>query len=137
MRYFKNISAFTRILMANLLCLGIVFNITSTAFHAQLHHHHETETLCSVELDNDACHLFEVNNIKSENCDGSHDHIKSKSEDCFACKYFSYRSLDFIQNNSDTKITIQDKEASYQTLNDCVYFNYSFTNYLRGPPSFI
>lgn len=136
MRYFKSISLFKRIVTANLLCIVITFNILSTAFHTQLHHH-ESETVCSVELDNDACHLFEVHNIKTEDCDGSHDHIKPTDDDCFACKYISQRSVDFIENNTKSNIIIQNRNESYQPVNECVYFNYSFTNYLRGPPAFI
>lgn len=133
MRYFKNISVFIRVLAANLLCLAIVFNLSSTAFHTQLHHH-SNETVCSAELDNDACHLFEVHNIKSENCDGSHDHIDSKEEDCFACKYFTQRSTDFIQSNNLLKTIHQNYSLAFPITKACVYFNYSLTNYLRGPP---
>ncbi len=133
MRYFKNISVFIRVLTANLLCIGIVFNLCSTVFHNQ-HHYHSNETLCSVAQENDACHLFEVHKIKSKNCDGSHDHIKLKVEDCFTCKYFGQRFIDFIQSNNPQKTVHQIHYIAFPIRNSYVCFNYSLTNYLRGPP---
>jgi hypothetical protein len=125
-----------RFLFALILSAVFLFNITHELLHSVLEHGTETHTTCHIEDEADDCHRFIVHHIKSEQCDGDHDHFSEAGEKCFKCEFFKEKQKygvtdaarfgEFVNQNSYV-IGVPASKAVIDL----------FSRFLRGPPPVI
>jgi hypothetical protein len=118
-----------------LLSLVLVFNLSFNAFHIHTdEHHHSVTEKCSPDEENDACHRFLIHHEESAGCNGGHEHISNKPEDCFACHYFKNQELFLIPDQVCVFIsnTIFGDRISKVSRSQSLF---SEIVLLRGPPA--
>lgn len=124
---------FTRFFSA-LLGLIILFNLGINASHYDCEDHkHNQEESCSFANEFDACHRYIFHHEKSSSCDGSHKHFGTKSDECFACKYYKQRS-DFtcFEHYSLAPLSVYKIQFVSTSFEDNSQDQSAY--YLRGPP---
>jgi hypothetical protein len=130
----KNIRAVFCSAISALLGLVIVFNLSFNAFHIKTEeHHHASEQTCSPNEEIDACHRFLIHNEKSAGCNGGHEHLGTKADDCFSCKYYKQRN-DFSHFENHSSIQLAEFKVSYTTICFLNKIQNYPSYYLRGPP---
>jgi hypothetical protein len=116
--------------------LSAVFtlNISHELFHSIFEHDAESHATCTVEDEENDCHRYLVHHIKSEQCDGDHDHFAEAGEKCFKCEFFKEKQkysltdethfAEFIPQRSDI-VSVPAAKANSNL----------FSQFLRGPPA--
>ncbi|MCE3225495.1 MAG: hypothetical protein K0S32_46 [Bacteroidetes bacterium] len=124
-----NIKAF----FVALLCAVFVVNATHELFHTLNEHTSELHTGCDAEDEADDCHRYIVHHIKSEHCDGDHDHFSKTEEKCFKCEFFKEQQSYFFEEKSCSSEPASNINDIINVERDHVNNN-QFCTYLRGPP---
>jgi hypothetical protein len=126
-----------RSLVALFMSAVLVFNFVSVNFYEiQEHFVTHSEIECNEENEADACHRYTIHHEKSEGCDGSHQHINSKHEECFSCKYTKERQSDIFYDDLPLVWTASDNVISDTNIR-AVFSSAIFLTFLRGPPPVI
>lgn len=124
---------FGNVLLA-LLGFVITFNLVFNAFHIQTEAHHDaTEQKCLPDDENDTCHRFLIHNEESSACNGTHQHITKKIEECFVCKHFKNHQP-FVKTNLVINFITHNTIKYYVLKETKLKFPYSSFVFLRGPP---
>ncbi len=131
----QNIKAFFCSILSVLLGVVIVFNLSFNAFHIHSEeHHHSSEQTCSDAEESDACHRFLIHNEKSAGCDGSHQHLTNKADDCFACNFFKNQQQS-IETDPEVCFLSQSKDRLYSNKESGSGSTDIIYAFLRGPPA--
>lgn len=115
------------------LCMTFMFTSVQESFHAVVEHSSETNHTCSTETEKDDCHLFVVHHVKSDNCNGNHDHFLKKEEKCFKCDYYKEKQTAFSSPRAKSDFSCNPNPEQFR-LNQPHLSFYSFHRFLRGPP---
>lgn len=121
-------------ILSALLGVVIVFNLSFNAFHIQTEEHHHSEKNCSVDEEFDACHRFLIHHEKSAGCDGSHQHLTNKADDCFACNFFKNQQQS-IETDPEVCFLSQSKDHLYSNKESGSGSTDIIYAFLRGPPA--
>ncbi|MBA3664615.1 MAG: hypothetical protein H0W61_10450 [Bacteroidetes bacterium] len=119
--------------LALLLCLVFTFNSGRASFHDLLQHSSESHQACTTETEADDCHLFVVHHVKSDNCNGNHDHFLKTEEKCFKCDYYKEKQQHYFSAAHNQDILQNVLRISFTGENIFISL-FSFSCNSRGPP---
>lgn len=131
----QNIKTLYSKLLPVLLCFIILSNLSFSVFHIESEEHLHINHNCAPNEEVNACHRFLTHNEKSAECNGEHEHVTNKTDDCFICKYHKQRNEFFVFQECSL-VHLRDYQLSYKSI---VFTNkiQNYTSlYLRGPPYF-
>lgn len=121
-----------------MVCLLLNLVISSTVFinsiHETIEHFHQSEELCSEELEKDACHRFLVHHQESVHCNKTHKHLEQKSDECFTCKYIKEQQSSIRSANSKCVDVFTPSISGFQSVPSSLVTSQLIQNFLRGPP---